>query len=245
MQEDTPEERRSEQLDGLTERVTSLEKENGELKKVIQEMQAKAAGQTEAIRATAERCSVIEKGFLENIQRVQHHDAFNRSVRTSIGGLENQVRTHQDNFQQVVRIFKNHEERIALTGFVSEGVAQYINVLVQENEKTKAWVGSLMTESQAQEEVLRQHEMKQQVLAELLKWIVVQQEQQQPTTPPRGQAITGTGPTVTEVDDDDDPDRLDFLVGPNPHKGPPNGGTGQITAKPPRTRKHKTTPKRK
>ena len=90
------------------------------MKKVIQEMQAKAAGQTEAIRATAERCSMIEKGFLEIIQRVQHHDAFNRSVKTSIDGLENQVPTHQDNFQQAVRIFQNHEERIAQTGVVSE-----------------------------------------------------------------------------------------------------------------------------
>ena len=84
MQEDTPEERRSEQLDALTEKVASLEKENGELKKTIQELQAKAAGQTEAIRATAERCSMIEKGLLEIIQHVRQHEAFNGSVRTSI-----------------------------------------------------------------------------------------------------------------------------------------------------------------
>ena len=65
MQEDTPEERQSEQLVGLAERVTSLEKENGELKKALQEMQAKAAGHTEAIRATCERFSMIETGLLE------------------------------------------------------------------------------------------------------------------------------------------------------------------------------------
>ena len=51
----------------------------------------------------------------------------------------------------MVRIFKNYEERIAQNGVVSEGMAQYINVLAQENQKTKAWVGSLMTESKAQE----------------------------------------------------------------------------------------------
>ena len=50
MQEDTPEERRSEQLDALTEKVASLEKENGELKIAVQEMEAKMALQVEAIR---------------------------------------------------------------------------------------------------------------------------------------------------------------------------------------------------
>ena len=59
MQEDTPEERQSQQQDALTERVTSLKKENWELKNVVQEMQDKAAGQTEAIRATADRFSMM------------------------------------------------------------------------------------------------------------------------------------------------------------------------------------------
>ena len=85
---------------------------------------------------------MIERGFLEIIQRVQQHDAFNRSVRTSIGSLENQVRTHQDNFQHVVRIFQNHEEHVATNGDVSERMVQYINALIEETERTKAWVGT-------------------------------------------------------------------------------------------------------
>ena len=52
MQEDTPEEKRSEQLEGLTEKVASLEKENGELKKAVQELEAKMALQAQAIIAT-------------------------------------------------------------------------------------------------------------------------------------------------------------------------------------------------
>ena len=52
MQEDTPEERQSEQLEGLTEKVASLEKENGELKKAVQELEAKMALQAQAIIAT-------------------------------------------------------------------------------------------------------------------------------------------------------------------------------------------------
>ena len=58
--------------------------------------------------------------MMEIVQHVGQHETFNRSVRTSIDGLKNQVQTHQDNFQQVVRIFQNHEERIAQIGVVSE-----------------------------------------------------------------------------------------------------------------------------
>ena len=244
MQEDTPEERRSEQLDALTERVTSLEKENGELKKAVQEMQAKMTLQANAIRATCERFSTIETGMMEIVQHVVQHEAFNKSVRTSIDCLEKQVQNHQDNFGHVMRIFQNHDEHIRKNGLVSEGMAQYINALVVETEKSKTWVGSLTRESQAQEDVLRQHEMGQQVLAQVIKRIVVQQEQQH-SQPPQGQATVGAGPTVTEVDDDQDSDRLDFMTGPNPHKGPPTGGTGQVSSKGPRVRKQKEIAKRK
>ena len=98
-----------------------------------------------------------------------------------------------------------------------------------------------MRETQAQELVLRQHEIGQQVLAEVIKRIVVQWDLQQS----QPQCQVGAGPTVTEVEDDGDPDRLDFTGGPNPHKGPPNGGTRQATIKPPRTRKRKEIAKRK
>ena len=99
MQEDTPEERRSEQLDMLTEKAASLEKENSESKKAVQELEAKMALQANAIMATCERFSTIETGMMEIVQHVRQHEAFNRSVRTSIDGLKNQVQTHQDNFQ--------------------------------------------------------------------------------------------------------------------------------------------------
>ena len=243
MQEDTPEERRSDLLDALTEKVDSLEKENGELKKALQEMEAKMALQAKAIMATCERFSTIETGMMEIVQHVQQHEAFNRSVRTSIDGLEKQVQIHQDNFGHVVRIFQNHEQHIRKNDVVSEGMAQYINALAVESEKTKLWVGSMMRESQEQEAVLRQHEMGQQVLAEVIKRIVDQQGQQR-SQQPQGQARIGAGPTVTQVEDDQDPDRLDCMTGPNPHKGPPNGGTRQATSKPPRVRKQKVITKR-
>ena len=86
-----PEETRAELVTSLVEKVASLEHENEELKKAVQAMQANAAGQTEAIRVTAERCSMLEKGVLEIVQHVGQHETFNRSVKTSIDGLESQV----------------------------------------------------------------------------------------------------------------------------------------------------------
>ena len=50
MQQDTPEERRTMHLMALVERITILEKENGELKRVIQEKEAKTALQEKRSR---------------------------------------------------------------------------------------------------------------------------------------------------------------------------------------------------
>ena len=102
------------------------------------------------------------------------------------------------------------------------------------------WISSLMKESRAQEEVLRQHHMRQQVLAEVMKQFIFQQEQQQ-AQQPQGPTTTGSGPTITDVPDDDNGNPPDFQRGQNPHDGPPNGGPGQVTTKPPRSRKHKVT----
>ena len=82
-----------------------------------------------------------------------------------------------------------------------------------------------MRDSQAQSEVLRQHHLGQQVLAEVIKEIMGQQRQQQ-------QMTSGAGPVVTEVDDDNRVDQ-DFQTGPNPHTRPPDrGGFGVPTENP-------------
>ena len=141
-------------------------------------------------------------------QHVQQQEIFNGSVKTSIDSLESQVRKHQDNFKEVVRIFQNHEKYIVRNGAVADEIVQCINALIEDAEKKRLWIGNLMKESQAQE-VLRQHHMGQQVLAEVMKRLVFQQEQQQPHQQ-QGQVATVSGPTVTEVDEDEDGDRLDF-----------------------------------
>ena len=101
MQEDTREEMQAEQLEGLNEKVASLENENRELKRVIREMEARAELQAQAIMASAERCSMIETAIMKIGQHVQQQEIFNGSVRASVSGLENKVRAHQDNFQEV------------------------------------------------------------------------------------------------------------------------------------------------
>ena len=66
------------------------------------------------------------------------------------------------------------------------------------------------------------------VLAEVIKYVANQQSQQ-----PQPQTVTGRGPIVTEVDEDDGV--LDFLGGQNPNTGPPTVRIGQLTIKPPRS----------
>ena len=241
MHEVSQDEQRDEQITSLQEKVASLEKENGELRNAVQELEANVATYAGAIVATAGRCSNIENAILNIVEHVQQQEVFNASVRTSVNALDSQVQKHQDNFNEVVRIFKKHEEFIVKHGAAAEEMTKYINALVEDAEKKHLWISGLMKESQAQEQVLRQHHMRQQVLAEVMKTFVFQQ--QQPAQQPQGQQIPGAGPSITDLDDEDD-DQPDFQGGPNPHDGPPNGGPGQVTRKPPRSRKHKGTVKK-
>ena len=122
-------------------------------------------------------------------------------------------------------------------------MAQYSNALINENEKKTAWIATPMKESHAQEEVLRQHQQGQAALAGMIKWMLNHQQPQQQHQPAL-QIAAVPGPTVTEVDDDDDADRLNFLGGHSPNSGPPNGGMGQTTRKPPRAPKREVAVKR-
>ena len=98
---------------------------------------------------------MIEAATMEIVQHVRQQEVFNRSVRASIDGLETQVKTHQNNFEQLVRVLQAHETHIVKNGSAASEMAQFITALAQENEKKTMWVGSLMKESQAQAGVLR------------------------------------------------------------------------------------------
>ena len=69
-------------------------------------------------------------------------------------------------------------------------------------------IGSLTRETRAQTEVLRQHHLGQQVLAEVIKEIMAGQQQTQQQSQQQG--VAGSGPTATDVDDEDR-GRLDFM----------------------------------
>ena len=107
----------------LVERITTLERENGELKRVIQEMEAKAPLQENAIKEVTGRCSVIETAIMEIVQHVWQQEIFNRSVRASIDGLESQVKIHQNNFEEVVRVLQAHETHIVKNGSAASEMA--------------------------------------------------------------------------------------------------------------------------
>ena len=73
-----------------------------------------------------------------------------------------------------------------------------------------------MKESQAQTEVLRQHQLGQQVLAGVIKQMIGQEQ-------PQLQSVPGPRPIVTEVEDYNIGTVQGFQQGPNPNRLPDNG----------------------
>ena len=203
----------------LSQKVTSLEKENGELKRALQEMEAKNELQGRMIAEMAQRHGAIETAIAQIAEQLQRQMSFNEGVRASFTSLAEEVGKHQNNFREVARIFQAHEEHIVKTGAATQEMAQSINALIQENATKTMWISSLMRNSHEQTLVLRQHELGLQVQAEVIKVVA----NQQPQHPPPSQGAAGTSPTVTEAGDQDG-DRLDFLGGQNPNTGPPNPG---------------------
>ena len=58
------------------------------------------------------------------------------------------------------------------SGVVTQEMAQYVNALIRENEQKSMRIESLVKEYQVQSGVLRQQQMGQQVLAEVLKMMM-------------------------------------------------------------------------
>ena len=99
-------------MTAFADRVTSLEKENRELKNVIVEMTAKIGHQEAITSEIAERHASIETAITKIAEHVQGQASFNESAKRSINCLENQVETHQNNFKEVVKILRVHEQHI-------------------------------------------------------------------------------------------------------------------------------------
>ena len=220
MSEDDPKEREIGQKMWLAETVTSLEKENGDLKMALQEMETRLATQENMARLADERCARLEAAITKIADFVQQQNSALESSRALMNRLVEEVSAHRDNFQKVGLVMNIHEQHMVQSGAITQEMAQYINALIQENQQKSLYIGSLVKEYQAQAEVIRQHQMGQQVIAEVIKRIVAGQGPQQT---PQPQGTAGRGLTVSEIDDHD-PDRLDFLGAQNPNSGPPTTG---------------------
>ena len=87
-------------------------------------------------------------------------------------------------------------------GVASQEMAQYINALAQDAEKSRAWIGATMKESQSQAQVLRQHEMGQHAIAGVIKSMMRQQPHNEES--PQQTGVTTAGPVVTVIEEDGD-----------------------------------------
>ena len=189
----------------------------------LQEMEAKIALQENTIKQVVDRDLMVEAAIIRIAEHIQRQDVFNESVRTSINGVFEEVKAHQENFRQMATILQVHEQHIAQNGGMSREIARFVNALIQEDAKKRMWIESLARTNQEQSEVLQEHQIGQQVLAEMIKMIMA--GQQQPQQPPPQKAAIGSGPVVTVVDDDQDGERLDFQGGPSPNPTPPDIGS--------------------
>ena len=218
------------------EKVTTLEREKEELKKTLQEMETRIAVQDNKIKEMDERQGAVQATLARVCESVQGLNTFTETATPLINGLVQEVQKHQGSFREVGRVLLNREEHITKTRTASEQMAQRINALIQESEKNHLWIGNPMKENQEQNNVLRRHEIGQYAIAEVIKDVANKQSQQ-----PQPQTANGTGPTITEPDEDGAV--LAFLGGQNPNTGPPIRGIGLMTIKPPRAPRLKDGPK--
>ena len=76
-------------------------------------------------------------------------------------------------------------------------MAQFVNAHIPDNERKMLRIESLVLANREQSDVLQQHQIGQQVLAEMIKKIIVGQHSPQQCQQQQG--IAGTGPIVTDA----------------------------------------------
>ena len=113
------EEIRTEQMIGLMERITTLEKENGELKRKLQENETKMSLQETIMVEIVEKEATVERAIREIAQHTKGQATFNERSKRAIACLENQVKIHQDNIHEVVLILQVHEQYVVDMGSVT------------------------------------------------------------------------------------------------------------------------------
>ena len=193
------------------EKVTTLEREKEEMKRKIEEMEKKIAQQERKEMGVMQRQMMVEAAITQIAQQMEQQNIFNESSRATLKGLMEEVRKHQDHFNETVRVLQNHEQHIVRTGTASQEMVQFINALVQENAKKEMWIGSLMREEQAQAQVLQQHQQGQQRVVQGMKRMMESQQQEH-------------HPSQQPIITDSDEDGRDVQRGPSPHTRPPDRG---------------------
>ena len=118
----------------VSDRLTTFQNEDEELKKTVQEMTAKIELRQRTIFELGGRIGEMQKAIAKIAERVQHQDVFNQSAKTSIDELVNEAKAHQKNFQEVAKVLQNHEQHVANSGAVAQQIAQYIDAFAKENE---------------------------------------------------------------------------------------------------------------
>lgn len=153
----------------LEEKVASPWKEKEAMEVSIQGLEAKVALHEGFMKDMAPRYGLIAGAIKLVADHVESLKQFNGCVRTTLGGTVEKVKVNRGHFQEVVRVLQNHEKHIAKTGAASQDMAQYTNALVEENEKKRLLIGNLINAFQEQSQDLQQHEMAQQVIADVVK----------------------------------------------------------------------------
>ena len=82
----------------LIEKVTSLERENEEMKKVLQEMATRVQLQENMLKQYVELQRVLDSAMTRICESVQRLNAFTESSTPIINGLVRDVQKHQDTF---------------------------------------------------------------------------------------------------------------------------------------------------
>ena len=219
MSEVDPQEIEAGQKMWLAEKVTTLERENAELKTALHEIEMRFSTQENIARQADERCAKLEAAITRIADFVQKQNSTLESSRALVNSLVEEVNTHRENFQKVGMIMQVHEQYIVRSGVRTHEMAQFVNALIRENEQKSMRIEVLAREYQAHAEVIRQQQVGQQVIAEVVKMMMAGQQQEQQ----QQQGVTGSSPIVTEVDDDSGTDP-NFPNAPNPNSGPPNNG---------------------
>ena len=100
----------------LSEKVTSLEKENADLKMALQGMETRLAIQENVARQADELCTRLEAAITQIADFVRQQNASIESSRALVNSIVEEVNIHRENFQKVWMVMQINEQYIVQSG---------------------------------------------------------------------------------------------------------------------------------